>query len=27
LINEGYKIISVLLFFISLTLFGQYIVF
>jgi ABC-type lipoprotein release transport system permease subunit len=27
LINEGYKIISILLFFISLTLFGQYIVF
>jgi hypothetical protein len=27
LINEGYKIISVLLFFISLTLFGKYIVF
>jgi hypothetical protein len=27
LINEGYKIISILLFFISLVLFGQYIVF
>ena len=27
LINEGYKIISILLFFISLTLFGKYIVF
>jgi hypothetical protein len=27
LINEGYKIVSILLFFISLTLFGKYIVF
>ena len=27
LINEGYKIVSILLFFFSLTLFGQYIVF
>jgi hypothetical protein len=27
LINEGYKIITILLFFISLTLFGQHIVF
>jgi hypothetical protein len=27
LINEGYKIVSILLFFVSLTLFGKYIVF